>query len=180
MDISVVVQNLAALTVWGSRRLTVKRDKPMRLGSLVKGLIGFFVLGLGEMGTVQSAPAPTEASPQGSPLVTLIMLGVLFAAFYFIFTRLRRANRAAEAEYICQSCGTIGKPTKSTKGSIFIEIILWLAFIVPGLIYSIWRLTTRQRVCRSCGSASVIPINTPMGQKLAREMRQSAAQEAGK
>jgi hypothetical protein len=83
-------------------------------------------------------------------------------------------------EYICQACGTIGKPTKRTKGSIWIEIILWLAFIVPGVIYSIWRLTTRQRVCRSCGSPSVIPVNTPMGQKLAREMRQSVAQEAAR
>ena len=41
-----------------------------------------------------------------------------------------------------------------TRGSIWIEIILWLCLIVPGLIYSIWRLTTRRQVCSACGAAS--------------------------
>jgi hypothetical protein len=38
---------------------------------------------------------------------------------------------------------------------------------IPGLIYSIWRLTTRQKVCPSCGNAGMIPIATPGSQQLA-------------
>ena len=42
------------------------------------------------------AEAPAAAgAPQGSPFVTLIMLGVLFAAFYFILIR-PQARRAKE------------------------------------------------------------------------------------
>ncbi|MEK7207386.1 MAG: preprotein translocase subunit YajC [Pseudomonadota bacterium] len=41
------------------------------------------------------APAAAGASPQASPVVTLVMLGVLFAAFYFILIR-PQAKRAKE------------------------------------------------------------------------------------
>lgn len=61
----------------------------------------------------------------------------------------------------CMTCGADGKPTKNTRGSIWIEIVLWLMFIVPGLIYSIWRLTTRREVCAACGSEALVPINAP-------------------
>jgi hypothetical protein len=66
-------------------------------------------------------------------------------------------------EFVCADCGTVGKPSTETRGSIFIEIILWLAFLVPGLIYSIWRLTTRRNVCRVCRGARLLPPNTPGG-----------------
>ena len=73
-------------------------------------------------------------------------------------------------QMICPSCGTEGKPIKITKGSIFIEIILWLCFLVPGLIYSIWRLTTRYTACRSCKAEGMVPVDSPIGQRLAREL----------
>jgi hypothetical protein len=56
-----------------------------------------------------------------------------------------------------------------TKGSILIEIVLWLFLIVPGLTYSLWRMTTKYRVCRDCGSVAVIPKNTPAGAKLLQQ-----------
>jgi hypothetical protein len=70
-------------------------------------------------------------------------------------------------ELICSACGTAGKPKSHTRGSIFIEIILWLCFIIPGLIYSIWRLTTRRPVCRTCGSTQMVPLTSPAGKALA-------------
>jgi len=66
----------------------------------------------------------------------------------------------------CKNCGNIGKPRKVTRGSIFIEIILWICFIVPGIIYSIWRLTTRTTVCPHCSTPGMIPIDSPMAQKI--------------
>jgi len=68
---------------------------------------------------------------------------------------------------ICANCGTIGKVKTHTQGSFLIEVVLWLFFLLPGLIYSIWRLTTRKEVCAACGSPNRVPINTPRGKQLA-------------
>jgi hypothetical protein len=77
-------------------------------------------------------------------------------------------------QLICGTCGTIGKPRTETRGSIFIEIILWLCFLVPGLIYSIWRLTTRRPVCRECRGHQLMPLTTPAGRALADKFSASA------
>jgi hypothetical protein len=61
----------------------------------------------------------------------------------------------------CQNCGSIAAPTKRVRGSFFIELILWLCFLVPGLIYSIWRLTTKELVCPKCGAPNMIPADSP-------------------
>lgn len=61
----------------------------------------------------------------------------------------------------CMQCGTDGPPETVTRGSIGIEIVLWLCFIVPGLIYSLWRLTTRHQACATCGSDNLVPTHTP-------------------
>lgn len=68
--------------------------------------------------------------------------------------------------FVCTACGTVAKPKRVTKGSILIEIVLWLTFIIPGLVYSIWRHTTRHNACAACGSASLIPAESPAGRKL--------------
>ncbi|OGF22362.1 hypothetical protein A2Y83_04000 [Candidatus Falkowbacteria bacterium RBG_13_39_14] len=72
----------------------------------------------------------------------------------------------AKQQFVCATCGFVGYPIKVVKGSIFIEIVLWLSFIVPGLIYSIWRLTSKYDACPKCKNASMIPTDSPMGQKL--------------
>ena len=71
---------------------------------------------------------------------------------------------------ICKECGTVGNPTTITKGSIIIELFLWMLFLVPGVLYSLWRLTTRCKACPQC-SGEMIPMNSPMGQKLMNEIR---------
>jgi len=69
-------------------------------------------------------------------------------------------------QFVCTTCGYVGSPKRITKGSILIEIALWLFFVVPGLIYSIWRLTTKYDACPKCKNASMIPADSPVGQKL--------------
>ena len=76
-----------------------------------------------------------------------------------------RGSVSLTGSMICPSCGTRGEPKTITKGSTFIELILWLCLFVPGLIYSIWRLTTRQKGCPACG-AGMIPVSSPVGKKL--------------
>lgn len=64
----------------------------------------------------------------------------------------------------CVSCGHEGPTVQKTKGSIWIEIILWLCFLVPGLIYSIWRHSSRSAVCESCGASTLVPTTSPVAQ----------------
>lgn len=67
---------------------------------------------------------------------------------------------------ICAACGTVGKAKTVTRGSLLIEIMLWLFFLVPGLIYTVWRLTTRGSACASCGSSELVPVTSPRGREL--------------
>lgn len=67
---------------------------------------------------------------------------------------------------ICTRCGTYGLFKEQTKGYLAIEIILWCLMILPGMIYTIWRLTTRRKYCSKCGSDQVIPLQSPIGKEL--------------
>jgi hypothetical protein len=77
--------------------------------------------------------------------------------------------------YVCGNCGFVGQPKKITKGSFVIELVLWLCFLLPGLLYSLWRLTTRAEVCPSCKTPGMIPADSPVGKKLMAETGGEAA-----
>lgn len=70
---------------------------------------------------------------------------------------------------VCTTCGHHGPTTQHTRGTILIELVLWLLFLVPGLIYSLWRLSTRRNVCTACGGATLVPADTPAGRKLLQD-----------
>ena len=63
--------------------------------------------------------------------------------------------------YICPNCGYIGKPAKRRKGNGAVEIILYLFFIIPGLIYTIWRSSNLENYCPKCKATNLVPLNTP-------------------
>lgn len=67
---------------------------------------------------------------------------------------------------ICSACGHIGSSKTAVKGNILIELILWLCFIIPGIIYSLWRSSSRYKKCTVCGSTNLIPLDSPNGMKL--------------
>lgn len=69
---------------------------------------------------------------------------------------------------VCESCGTIGYPKTQVKGSLLVEIFLWIIFLIPGIIYSIWRRASPKQVCRACGSTSIIPVDSPRGKTLVK------------
>ena len=64
-------------------------------------------------------------------------------------------------EMYCSNCGTVGQPKTVTKGSFAIELVLWLAMLLPGLLYSVWRLSTRHKACPGCGAQNMIPVDSP-------------------
>lgn len=83
----------------------------------------------------------------------------------------------ADSNLICTNCGNQAKSVSKAKGSLWIEIMLWIAsalggyyiasiFYPVGLIYSIYRLLTKAKVCSKCSASNLIPVNTPQGQKL--------------
>lgn len=68
---------------------------------------------------------------------------------------------------ICKACGTIQRRGKvHTPGSIGIELVLWLMFLVPGLIYSLWRHSNRLVVCAACGYPELANEDSPVGRRL--------------
>jgi len=72
-------------------------------------------------------------------------------------------------QYVCTSCGYIGEPKKIIKGNFLTEIVLWLLAILPGVIYTVWRLSTRADVCPKCQNSTMIPVDTPKGRELAEK-----------
>lgn len=67
---------------------------------------------------------------------------------------------------VCRNCGTQGEPKTRTKGSLIMEIMLWVCFLLPGMLYSVWRLSTRAKVCGGCDSTELVPSDSPVGKKL--------------
>lgn len=46
------------------------------------------------------------------------------------------------------------------------ELGLWLLLLLPGLIYSIWRIAGRYPGCPVCNSKNIIPLGTPMAKMI--------------
>lgn len=100
---------------------------------------------------MESAPATFAAIIIFAAPIALLAALVWWAVNIF---------RARPVRY-CTTCGTEGRPVLKTPGSLAIEIVLWFCFIVPGLIYSIWRLAGRGPACRSCGGTTLVPPTSP-------------------
>ena len=72
----------------------------------------------------------------------------------------------AKIEMICTTCGFVGKPKSKRRGHFIIEILLWLFMILPGVLYTLWRLTGIAKYCPACGNPAMIPTSTPKGAEL--------------
>jgi len=92
------------------------------------------------------------------------LLIAVFVGWYLLSSVLPKIIadvRGIETRQHCMTCGSEGDPVAKTKGSLLIEIVLWLCLIVPGLIYSVWRLTSRHSACSVCGATNLVPCDTP-------------------
>lgn len=79
----------------------------------------------------------------------------------------------------CTSCGHEGRGRTRTRGSLLIEIVLWLCFLIPGLIYSIWRQSSKHKVCASCGASSLVPVGSPVARAAKRELAEPDNEVSG-
>jgi hypothetical protein len=100
-----------------------------------------------------------------------IILIVIIALIYRAYRGVSPAGASVSntGSMICPNCGTRGEPKTLTQGNMLIELILWLCFLIPGLIYSIWRLSSRKQVCPACEMPGMIGIHTPNGQLLLKK-----------
>lgn len=88
----------------------------------------------------------------------------------------------------CIDCHWQGPTNKKARGTILIEIVLWsfvvimyllfggllnmlmweiiafAGFLIPALMYSLWRLTSRRYICPACGHETMIPNSSPRAQ----------------
>lgn len=84
---------------------------------------------------------------------------------------------------ICKNCGYCGEEETKVKGSLGLEIALWILGLLTmgigwlvALPYSIWRLCSKTKGCPKCGSENMLPLDTPAGKKLAEDFKVSINQ----
>ena len=80
------------------------------------------------------------------------------------------------ARVVCTVCKSQGRMKRKAKGSFLIELLLWMFSVVmlfvffplaiTGLIYSLWRIVGKRKVCRSCGSEAIVPLSSPRGREI--------------
>lgn len=79
-----------------------------------------------------------------------------------VYVLVRLLSRKRGAAMFCKTCGHNGATASKTPGSMAIEIVLWLCFIIPGLVYSLWRISARKAACSACGSIDLVPPDSPV------------------
>lgn len=108
---------------------------------------------------VSVAAPPESSSSAGFPLIKfLVIVGGLAA---LVLAMRGSAGGSGPAVY-CTSCGHEGPAKTVTRGSIAVEIVLWICFLLPGLVYSVWRLSSKYKACTSCGSRTLVPTGSPV------------------
>lgn len=90
-------------------------------------------------------------------LLSLFIIGVCIGLIYLA---VKRHQKQMEPRF-CVRCHYRGKPKMKMKGSPGIELILWICFIIPGLIYTTWRSSSRTQACPECWSMEMIPVTSP-------------------
>ena len=64
-------------------------------------------------------------------------------------------------EKICLLCGSQVKPKQGMKGSGALEIVLWLIFLLPGILYTLYRMTNKVETCPVCSGHNLVPLDSP-------------------
>lgn len=109
--------------------------------------------------------------------LTLIFNWIATIGFWLMLKE-RSRETAKKSSFVCSSCGHVGVPIYRVKGSGMIELVLWCFFLLPGLIYSIWRSGSRHPTCPFCGNSALIPSHSPLGKKLIDELKQVASEHS--
>ena len=75
-------------------------------------------------------------------------------------------KREGQMKVICQNCGQAGVAEKTLKGHFLITLILLLCYVLPGIVYMIWRRTGLKNRCAKCHSENLVPEGSAVGREL--------------
>ncbi len=70
----------------------------------------------------------------------------------------------------CGRCGYEGPAEPRAPGKIWLEAVFWVIFVVPGLLYHLWRLLGRRYVCPRC-KAEGQDVSVPTARRVAVAVR---------
>jgi hypothetical protein len=108
--------------------------------------------------------------PAVSDRVAPILFGLALIGIFVTLTLVPRSaaqhNGTSEPGYVCTSCHSRVMPKRVTPGSFALEVLLWLCFLLPGMLYTAWRISARKQICPVCKAPNPIPVSTPLGQQL--------------
>jgi rubrerythrin len=96
-------------------------------------------------------------------LVAIAILLVLLYVWY-------QDSQKRKKPWVCTQCKAIETPKCRARGSFVAEILLWCLFIVPGVLYTLWRNAEHVRSCPVCGSSAIVPVESPRGQVLTKDL----------
>ena len=79
----------------------------------------------------------------------LLVVAGLVAILVWMLVRMFRGDRPPKdaSDLVCTTCGTVGNVKTVTPGSFALELVLWLLLLLPGVLYTAWRLVNKGAVC---------------------------------
>jgi len=95
----------------------------------------------------------------------IVFIGILMIVAALVWRYAPGPPPMPKNKRYCRNCGTTAYPRFCKSGSTAVEVLLWLFFLVPGIIYSVWRSSTKRWVCPKCGLVGMIPLDSPLAQK---------------
>ena len=92
----------------------------------------------------------------------------LFILFIAVITKYFANKSSIMVKKVCRDCWFVSEPAQNSKlrGSGSITLILLCFYLIPGIIYMIWRRGDKTEICQKCHGKNLIPIDSPLGQKL--------------
>lgn len=95
---------------------------------------------------------------------------VIFIAAVWLLVRYFRGKQmqklpVGDYKMYCTTCGISSVPERPKKGHWLIELVLYFFYIVPGIVYSVWRRSGLKNRCPNCGAETMIPLTSPKARK---------------
>lgn len=82
--------------------------------------------------------------------------------------------------YHCKNCNLTVYPIPKRRGNTLLQVILFLFFIIPGIIYTIWRLGGYKIVCPRCKKSNLVEMATKEKPKVATFPEQKTVPKGAK
>jgi hypothetical protein len=104
---------------------------------------------------------------QDSTTIAVFWIVVLAALLWFAKqVRDGYTGKSSTPTHVCGNCRSVIRPEQKKPGTGGVELLLWLFFIIPGLIYSVWRSGAAYDICPVCQARNPVPLDTPAGKRL--------------